>query len=70
MERTRLAKPHFTIRDLLWLTVVVALVLALIYTKQPSAAGRYQLILPQEKGGYLIDTVTGKVLVSDRLEMA
>lgn len=33
----------FSIRDLLWLTVVVALSLALVYVKWPSGQGRYHL---------------------------
>jgi hypothetical protein len=51
----------FSIRDLLWLMTVVALVVALIYVKQPVAAGRYQLILSSDaRVKYFLDTATGK----------
>jgi hypothetical protein len=51
----------FSIRDMLWLTVVVALVLGLIFVKQPSAPGRYQLIADPHQSGarYMVDTTTG-----------
>jgi hypothetical protein len=50
----------FSIRDVLWLTVVFALVLALIYVKQPVATGRFQIVVD---GGtnFVMDTTTGKI---------
>jgi hypothetical protein len=60
---------QFTIRDVLWLMTVAALILALIYTKRPLAAptpppmGRYQLVSdPGQRGTkYILDTATGKM---------
>ncbi|HUE71746.1 MAG TPA: hypothetical protein VMP01_12740 [Pirellulaceae bacterium] len=51
----------FSIRDLLWLTVVVALAVALIYVKRPIATGRYQMISGAEGQNYILDTTTGKI---------
>jgi hypothetical protein len=48
------------------MTVVVALALALIFVKQPSPAGRYQLVVEPHQTGrtgggpYLLDTVSGE----------
>jgi hypothetical protein len=53
----------FTIRDILWLTAVVALIVALIYVKQPVAAGRFQLVVPQHAPKYVFDTTTGKIWI-------
>jgi hypothetical protein len=55
----------FSIRDMLWLTVVVALALALVYTKRPSAPGRYQVTIDSGSDGrtLYVDTVTGKTWV-------
>ena len=54
--------PRFSIRDLLWLTAVVALGLALVYTKRPSTVGRYQFYDSQ----LLLDTQDGRMwLCSD-----
>jgi hypothetical protein len=61
---------RFTIRDVLWLTTVAGLILALIYTKAfsptPVASpappvGRYQM-MSDPKSGYvfLLDSATGK----------
>ncbi|HZL89087.1 MAG TPA: hypothetical protein VFB96_11980 [Pirellulaceae bacterium] len=63
---------QFTIRDVLWLMTVVALLLALIYAKRPSQIpaapavaappiGRYQ-IMSDPKSGYvfLLDSATGR----------
>jgi hypothetical protein len=50
----------FSIRDLLWLMTVVALVVALIYAKQPVAAGRYQLVVADSGVKYFLDTATGQ----------
>ena len=50
----------FTIRDLMWLTVVVALVMALIYVKWPSGQGRYQMTSGGSKT-FFLDTTTGKI---------
>jgi hypothetical protein len=52
----------FSIRDLLWFTVVVALCLALVYVKWPNGIGRYQM----SSGGvsdpkYILDTATGRI---------
>jgi hypothetical protein len=52
----------FSIRDLMWFTVVVALCLALVYVKWPTGIGRYQM----SSGGtsepkYILDTATGKI---------
>ena len=52
----------FSIRDLLWFTVVVALCLALIYVKWPTGIGRYQFeVDPGFHWNYYIDTSTGRV---------
>ena len=58
----------FSIRDVLWLTVVVGLAIALIYANRPPAplpppppAGRYEL-MSDPKSGYvfLLDSATGE----------
>jgi hypothetical protein len=57
----------FSIRDTLWLTTVVGLVIALIYTKRPQGpppqppVGRYQM-MSDPKSGYvfLLDSATGQ----------
>jgi len=50
----------FSIRDILWLTVVAALVVALIYVKQPVATGRFQLVVDRGTK-YVMDTTSGKI---------
>jgi hypothetical protein len=50
----------FTIRDLLWLTVVVALVVALLYVQRPAATGRFQIVMDGQTK-YAIDTTSGKI---------
>ncbi len=55
---------RFTIRDLLWLTLVVGLVLALIYVRSSPVPGRYQMWShPQVPSAppMLFDTATGKL---------
>ena len=49
---------RFSIRDLLWLTAVIALGLALVYTKRPNAVGRYQF-----QGQLLLDTQDGRMWI-------
>ena len=53
---------RFTIRDLLWLMVVVALALALFYSNRPTASGRYQFAIDGDGTKYVIDTTNGKIL--------
>ena len=55
-----MSRMKFTIRDLLWLTVVTALVVALIFTKRPIHPGRYQLV-DGAKGRHVVDTTTGRI---------
>ena len=52
----------FSIRDLLWLTAVVALALALLYARWPSGSGRYQMTSGGAEGPrFILDTATGKI---------
>jgi hypothetical protein len=51
----------FTIRDLLWLTVVAALIVALLYVKRPVATGRFQLVVDGGRTKYVMDTTSGKI---------
>jgi hypothetical protein len=63
---------QFSIRDVLWLMTVAALVLALVYTKRPLPApvpvpqppvviGRYQLMSDTKSGNvFLLDSATGR----------
>jgi hypothetical protein len=54
---------RFTIRDVLWFTLVVGLVLAIVYIRNP-AVGRYQLSLSgQGTSKYFLDTATGQVWI-------
>ena len=51
----------FSIRDLLLVTVIVALVLALMYVKWPSGQGRYQFAVDEAHGNlYIFDSATGR----------
>ena len=50
----------FSIRDLLWFTVVVALCLSLVYVKWPTGIGRYQMSSGGPGPNYILDTATGK----------
>jgi hypothetical protein len=51
----------FSIRDLLWFTVVVALCLSLVYVKWPTGIGRYQMSSGGPGPNYILDTATGKI---------
>ena len=53
---------RFTIRDLLWLTVVAALALALFYSNRPTASGRLQFAIDGDGTKYVFDTTNGKIL--------
>ena len=51
----------FSIRDLMFLTVIVALVLTVIYVKWPSGQGRYQMTSGDGAKVFILDTTTGKI---------
>jgi hypothetical protein len=53
---------RFTIRDLLWLTVVVALALTFFYVNRPTASGRFQFVIDSNGTKYVIDTTNGQIL--------
>jgi hypothetical protein len=50
----------FSIRDILWLTAVVALAVALVYVKWPNGQGRYQFTTDTHESLYIFDTATGR----------
>ena len=51
---------RFTIRDLIWLTVVASLALAWFFVK-PNTPGRYTFgVHPSRKSAILLDTATGQ----------
>jgi hypothetical protein len=53
---------RFTIRNVLWLTAVVVLTLALIYVKWPNGHGRYQMTSSGASDPrFILDTATGKI---------
>jgi hypothetical protein len=54
----------FSIRELMLLTVIVALVLTLACTKWPTREGRYQMTSGDSKM-FFLDTATGKIWVFD-----
>jgi hypothetical protein len=53
---------RFTIRDLLWLTALVAVALAGWFARQPAMPGRFQFIETRPGDGpwLLLDTATGQ----------
>lgn len=55
---------RFTIRDLLWLTVVVAVALTAFFAK-PRSPGRYQMTRSDD-GLILLDTATSQCWERDR----
>ncbi len=51
----------FSIRDLMFLTVIVALAVALVYVKWPSGQGRYQFAVDEAHHNlYIFDSATGR----------
>jgi hypothetical protein len=52
---------RFTIRDLLWLPLVEAILLAWRFSHPVPAAGRYQLMPRPGFRPWLIDTATGHI---------
>ena len=56
----------FSIRDLLWLTAVVAVVLWALYAR-PSTAGRYSMENNQMGQTFILDTATGQCWVRDQI---
>jgi hypothetical protein len=76
-EATDPAQPRlsFSIRTVLEVFAVAAVILALIYTRAPAPTGdgRYQLVavpsdIPQLPNLFVIDTQTGKVWKSGRVD--
>ena len=59
---------RFTIRDLLWLTLVVALLLTLLFVKTLPVAGRWQFIqMPLGQGPHrMLDTASGHLWEENR----
>ena len=51
----------FSIRDLIFVTVIVALAVALVYVKWPSGRGRYQMTPGAHERLFIMDTATGKI---------
>ena len=52
---------RFTIRDLLWLTALMAVVLAWRFSRPQPQIGRYQRIDKPDSRSLIFDTATGRV---------
>jgi hypothetical protein len=65
-ESKPVIRPQLSIRTLLELTAVVAVIMAFYFSRSPSAVGRYSLFQQAPGSALLLDTKTGQTWYMDK----